>query len=280
VPDFREREGVGGVVPSPARLHDAPDSLPEEPPVAPDGLVRGFIHSSETSGAVDGPGIRYTLFLSGCPRRCVYCHNPDTWEMRMGEQVTAGQVADDIGKYVTFLRAASGGVTASGGEPLLQPRFVTALFRLVKTRYGLHTALDTSGYLGERASDELLDLTDLVLLDIKSGEPKAYRQVTGAELAPALAFARRLSDRGDAMWIRYVLVPGLTDQPTNIDAVASFVASLRGVERVEVLPYHSMGAHKYEALGLPYPLPGVPAPSAEAVEVVQEHFRGHGLTAL
>jgi pyruvate formate lyase activating enzyme len=168
----------------------------------------------------------------------------------------------------------------SGGEPLLQPRFVTALFDGVKQRYGLSTCLDTSGALGSRASDDLLDLTDLVLLDVKSGDPQTYRRVTSAELTPTLEFARRLSERGNSMWIRFVLVPGLTDAPANIEAVADFAATLDGVDRVEVLPYHSFGQQKYEALHWNYPLMGLAPPGKEQVTAAQDIFKARGLPVL
>lgn len=269
---FQGREGTG------ALRRSGSSATEETAPSDDDGAVSGFIHSAETTGTVNGPGVRYTLYMSGCPLRCLYCHNPDTWEMRMGEQVTVEQVVSDIQEYLVFLRATHGGLTTSGGEPLLQPHFLLALYRRVKALWGLHTALDTSGNLGERASDELLDLTDLVLLDVKSGLPATYQQVTGAELAPTLEFGRRLAERGNRMWIRYVLVPGYTDAPENVGAVASYVASLgEPVERVEILPYHSLGSHKYAELGLPYRLEGVPEPTVEQVKQARAAFAAHGL---
>ena len=269
--DYRGREGAGAV-----RLPSS--SASAAPEAGDDASVAGFIHSSETTGTVNGPGVRYTLYMSGCPLRCLYCHNPDTWEMRLGERVTVGQVVADIEEYLVFLRATHGGLTTSGGEPLLQPHFLLALYRRVKQLWDLHTVLDTSGNLGDRASDELLDLTDLVLLDVKSGLADTYRAVTGAELPPTLEFGRRLSARGNRMWIRYVLVPGYTDASDNLAAVASYVASLgEPVERVEILPYHSLGSHKYAELGLPYLLAGVPEPTAEQVLTAREAFTAEGL---
>jgi pyruvate formate lyase activating enzyme len=274
VPDHRLRTGTGG----------AADAAPPAGPPAPDEadeVLTGYIHSAETTGTVNGPGVRYTLYLSGCPLRCLYCHNPDTWEMRLGERVHVDRVVEDVGKFLVFLRTTGGGLTASGGEPLLQPGFLLALFRRVKERWGLHTALDTSGNLGARATDELLDVTDLVLLDVKSGLPDTYRRVTGAELAPTLDFGRRLAARGNRTWVRYVLVPGHTDAPEDLAAVADYVASLgEPVERVEVLPYHDLGTHKYAELGLPYPLVGVPGPTAEQVEAARAAFRERGLVVV
>lgn len=263
-----------------ARVHQPlarPDS--EDPP-ALDGAVRGYVHSVETVGSVNGPGVRYTVYMSGCALRCLYCHNPDTWEMRLGDHTDVETVLEDIGKYADFIKVSGGGLTVSGGEPLLQPRFVAALFGAVKERWGMSTVLDTSGNLGARATDDLLDLTDLVLLDIKSGDPETYRRVTSGELAPTLEFARRLSDRGNHMWVRYVLVPGLTDAPENIGAVADFVATLSGVDRVEIMPYHEFGEQKYEALGWPYRLAGVAPPTKQQVRDAQEIFRSRALTVI
>lgn len=251
----------------------------EDAPLA-DGTVMGYLHSTETVGSVNGPGVRYTIYLSGCPLRCLYCHNPDTWNMRMGEHLDVETVLGDIGKYARFISVSGGGLTISGGEPLLQPRFVTEVFRGVKQRFNMHTALDTAGSLGERASDELLDLTDLVLLDIKSGKPETYRKLTSWELQPTLDFARRLSDHGTRIWLRYVLVPGVTDEPDNLAAVADFVATLDSVDRVEISPYHDFGEQKYEALDWDYPLAGVESPSKAAVRSVGDIFRDRGLLVM
>ncbi len=263
-----------------ARIHQPASFLDHEDEPQADGTVKGYIHSTETVGSVNGPGVRYTVYLSGCPLRCLYCHNPDTWNMRLGEHVDVETVLADIGKYARFISISGGGLTVSGGEPLLQPRFVTELFRGVKERFGMHTALDTAGSLGERAPDELLDLTNLVLLDIKSGKPETYRRLTSWELQPTLDFARRLSDRGTRMWVRYVLVPGLTDEPDNVAAVADFVATLRSVDRVEISPYHDFGEQKYEALGWTYPLHGVEPPSKEQVRAAGDIFGERGLLVM
>lgn len=237
----------------------------------------GRVHSWELVTAVDGPGTRLTLFLSGCPLRCQYCHNPDTWKLRDGEQHTVDEVMERIGRYTGVLQAMHGGVTISGGEPLLQSAFVAKILRRCK-KLGLHTALDTSGYLGARVTDAMLEDIDLVLLDVKSGLADTYREVTGRELAPTLRFGRRLAERGTPIWTRFVLVPGLTDAPANVDAVADYVASLSSVERVEVLPFHQMGRDKWRALDQPYQLEGTRPPSPEQVERVREQFRDRGLT--
>ena len=240
--------------------------------------VSGAVHSTDVSIGVDGPGTRFVVFLAGCPLRCRYCHSPDTWTMRGGRRRTVDEVAGELRRYQRFIRMAGGGLTVSGGEPLLQPRFTAALLREAR-ELGLHTALDTSGFLGARAGDDLLDATDLVLLDIKSWHPATYRLVTGRAAEPTLRFARRLADRGTPMWIRFVLVPGLTDELSNVDGVARFVAGLPSVERVEVLPFHRLGAYKYAELGLPFPLADTPPPSAEVVDRVRKQFAEHGLMA-
>jgi pyruvate formate lyase activating enzyme len=239
-------------------------------------VITGSVHSWDISTAVDGPGTRFVLFLSGCPLRCLYCHNPDTWHMRDGHRMTVDEVMAEVSKYKRFIDVAGGGLTISGGEPLLQPDFTAAVFHRAK-ELGLHTALDTSGFLGARASDELLDDTDLVLLDIKSWDPATYRRVTGGEVTPTLEFARRLTTLGKAMWVRFVLVPGYTDAQDNVEGIAEFVSELDTVERVEVLPFHKLGAPKYAALGIPFPLEDVPAPDHDLIDRVREQFTAHGL---
>jgi pyruvate formate lyase activating enzyme len=183
----------------------------------------------------------------------------------------------EVDKYTRFIRAAGGGFTVSGGEPLLQPRFTTELLAAAKRRE-LHTALDTSGLLGARADDALLAATDLVLLDVKSWHPETYRQVTGREVAPTLWFARRLAERGIAIWIRFVLVPGLTDRSSNVEGIARFAALLPTVERVEVLPFHRLGIAKYRALGIPFPLAGTQPPDEALLSRVRGQFAEQGLT--
>ncbi|WP_405996738.1 pyruvate formate-lyase-activating protein [Streptomyces sp. NBC_00829] len=244
---------------------------------AADGLT-GHVHSWDLSTGVDGPGTRFVLFTSGCPLRCLYCQNPDTWHLRDGRTATVDEIMTEIGKHRSFLTAAGGGVTLSGGEPLLQPRFTGEVLRRCK-ELGLHTVLDTSGLLGARAGDDLLADTDLVLLDIKSFDAGTYRRLTGGALAPTLSFATRLKRLGVPMWIRYVLVPGWTDDEEAVDGLAAFLAGLDHVERVDVLPFHKLGAPKYEALGIPFPLRATPAPDVQLVERVRGQFRAHGLRA-
>ncbi|WBB71495.1 pyruvate formate-lyase-activating protein [Micromonospora sp. WMMD1128] len=251
---------------------------PPAAPVSAPPVLHGAVHSWDTSVGVDGPGTRFVVFLAGCPLRCRYCHSPDTWYGRSGRRRTVDEMVALVARYRRFVQVAGGGVTISGGEPLLQPAFTGALLRRCRA-LGLHTALDTSGFLGDRADDALLDATDLVLLDVKAGSPATYRRVTGTgRLAPTLRFARRLADRGTPMWIRYVLVPGLTDAVDEVARVADVAAGLAGVQRVEVLPFHRLGAHKYAELGLAFPLAGTAPPDAELLARVRGQFAARGLT--
>lgn len=243
----------------------------------------GSVHSWELVTAVDGPGTRLTTFLSGCPLQCLYCHNPDTLAMKDGKPVTSDELLARIARYTGVFRATGGGITLSGGEVLMQPAFAARILRGAK-ELGIHTAIDTSGYLGAAASDALLDDVDLVLLDVKSGDPDTYTKVTGRELEPTLAFGRRLAERagGPEIWVRFVLVPGLTDDAENIELVARYAASLNeirpgAVSRVEVLPFHQMGRDKWEALGRTYELADAPPPTPESTERVRAQFRAHGL---
>jgi pyruvate formate lyase activating enzyme len=246
-----------------------------------DGSRIGFVHSAETTSGVNGPGLRYTVFLSGCPLRCLYCHNPDTQTMRLGERTTVRRVVEEAGRYRAFI-ARGGGLTVTGGEPLLQPAFVEDLFVGVKQAYGLHTALDTSANGGHRASERLLEHTDLVLLDIKAGNPELYERVSGGgRLSDVLDFSTRLVEHGTRVWVRFVLVPGLTDAPGQVAEVADLCADMSAViDRVEVLPYHRLGTDKYAALGRAYPLLGTPTPTKESVEQALAVFRERGLYAL
>lgn len=236
----------------------------------------GSLHSWELVTAVDGPGTRMTVFLAGCPLRCLYCHNPDTLRMRDGQAVHVDEVLARVERYVPVFRATGGGLTVSGGEPLMQPAFLTRLLEGAKS-LGVHTTIDTSGYLGPYASERLLDAVDLALLDVKSGIPETYREVTGRELQPTFDFGRRLAARGTEIWVRFVLVPGLTDAPENVAAVADYVATLPTVSRVEVLPFHQMGRDKWERLGMDYRLGDTRPPSPELVERVRDQFRSRGL---
>ncbi|MBE9059841.1 pyruvate formate-lyase-activating protein [cf. Phormidesmis sp. LEGE 11477] len=238
---------------------------------------RGRIHSIETCGTVDGPGIRFVIFTQGCRLRCQYCHNPDTRDPHGGKAVTVDELIQEIRKYRTYMKYSGGGVTVSGGEPLLQPEFVREIFRQCQAE-GIHTALDTSGYPDFERSKPVLDHTDLVLLDIKSFDPKTYHQVTQVSIEPTLHFAKYLSEIHKPVWIRFVLVPGLTDAPDNIAGVAQFASSLSSVERVDILPFHQMAAYKWEMMGYHYLLKDTPTPTAEQVQQAVDIFGQYGLS--
>lgn len=236
----------------------------------------GFLHSFTTGSAIDGPGVRLVAWTAGCQFRCLYCHNPDTWNMMNGMAVPLERAIAEIKKYGHGLKIMSGGVTLSGGEPLMQDRFVVRLLTATK-EMGIHTALDTNGYLGERLSDEELEKIDVVLLDIKTWDPSHHQHVTGKDNGPTLDFARRLAQRRKPIWLRYVLVPSLTDNENDIAQLAKFAAELGNVERVDVLPFHQMGRFKWEKLGLDYKLKDVQPPAPELVERVCGQFRAVGL---
>jgi pyruvate formate lyase activating enzyme len=239
----------------------------------------GFLHSFTTGSAVDGPGIRVVAWTAGCMFRCLYCHNPDTWKMTNGMPVTVSRAAEALGRYRHGLKVMSGGFTLSGGEPLMQHRFAAKLFAAAKAM-GVHTALDTNGYYGDKLSDAELDTVDLVLLDIKGWDSDRYRRLTGVELQPTLAFAERLGARKRPIWLRYVLVPGLTDDLDEIGHIAAFAAGLGTVQRVDVLPFHQMGRYKWERLGIPYELADTQPPDAALVDRVCGVFRKAGLEAV
>ena len=236
-----------------------------------DATLGGYIHAAETFGGADGPGLRYVLFTAGCKMRCLYCHNPDSWTMREGQCESVEQVVERIGHYAPFYRR-TGGLTISGGEPLLQADFVGEIFRQVKERYGLHTALDTNGALAASLPDSWFDPVDLVLLDIKQIDPAKHRALTGLDCHPTLECARRLSDLGKPAWIRYVLVPGYTDDVGDVERLADFVATLGNVERMEILPFHKMGEEKWKALGRKYRLQDTPVPDSSLIERVKKQF--------
>ena len=238
----------------------------------------GFLHSFTTGSAVDGPGVRVVAWTAGCHWRCQYCHNPDTWKMSNGIPVTLARATEELSKYRTGLKVMSGGFTLSGGEPLVQDRFAVRLLAAVK-RMGIHTALDTNGGLGERLADAEMEHVDLVLLDLKAWDPERHRKLTGMEAAPVHAFARRLAACQRPIWVRFVLVPGLTDDPDEIARIAEFAAGLGSVERVDVLPFHQMGRFKWQKLKLEYTLNETKPPSSEAVEKALALFRAAGLKA-
>jgi pyruvate formate lyase activating enzyme len=251
---------------------DAPDEgqLKDEP----NGAF-GYVHSYETASRYDGPGLRVVLFVSGCLLRCSYCHNPDTWHLKDGTYISASQVIERLGTFANALRALDGGLTISGGEPLVQTAFTRRILAGAK-QLGLHTAIETSGYLGDRADDGYLSDLDLVLLDIKSSDPETYRSVTGRELAPTLRFAERLAAIGKPVWVRFTLIPGFTDDPANVDGIARFVAPMKNVKWVEVQPFHQLGAFKWKSMKLDYKHVNTPTPTPDLVARVIEQFRAAG----
>ena len=239
----------------------------------------GFLHSFTTGSTVDGPGVRVVAWTAGCMWRCLYCHNPDTWTMTNGMPVTVARATEELRKYRQGLKVMGGGFTLSGGEPLMQARFAVKLF-IAARGMGIHTTLDTNGYYGARLTDDELDLIDLVMLDMKTWDPERHKRVTGMDVAPTLEFARRLGARKKPMWVRYVLVPGLTDDADDIARTAAFAADLGTVERVDVLPFHQMGRYKWEKLGIPYTLDETAPPAPDLVERTLTIFRDHGLKAV
>jgi pyruvate formate lyase activating enzyme len=239
----------------------------------------GFLHSFTTGSAVDGPGIRLVAWTTACMFRCQYCHNPDTWTLSNGIPVTLEDAVEEVQKYANGLRAMRGGFTLSGGEPLMQDRFASRLFAAVKMM-GVHTAMETNGFFGERFSDEELQRIDLVILDMKAFTLDRHKEVTGGrDNAEVLSFARRLAGLRRPMWLRYVLVPGLTDDAEEMRAVAEFGASLGVVERAEILPFHQLGQYKWERLGLDYALASTQPPSAESIHRAAGIFCAAGLNA-
>ena len=234
----------------------------------------GRVHSVESFGLVDGPGVRYVIFLQGCAMRCQFCHNPDSWDAHnpAADRTDAQSLLDKALRYQRYWGrdGKRGGITVSGGEPMLQMEFVTALFELAHQK-GVHTTLDTAGQpyredaAYQKAFARLMDATDLVMLDLKAMDETLHRRVTGMGNANILAMARRLSEMGKPMWIRHVLVPGLTDGEDDLREMAAFIKTLKTVERVEVLPYHTLGLSKWQKLNIAYPLEGVPTPTRDEV---------------
>jgi len=237
--------------------------------------MKGLIHSFETFGTKDGPGIRFVLFMQGCPLRCLYCHNPDTWKQSDSKyELSPEEVMSEILKIKSFLR--NGGVTVSGGEPLLQAEFIIELFKLCKDN-GLHTTVDTSGFVLNDKVKEVLKYTDLVLLDIKHINPEKYKNLTARPLEPTLKFMGYLNETNKPVWLRYVLVPGFTDDEKDLNEWAKYVSSFKNVERVDILPFHQMGIHKWEQLEQQYKLKDVPTPTRPEVEKAEIIFRNNGL---
>ncbi|KIO68764.1 Pyruvate formate-lyase activating enzyme [Caldibacillus thermoamylovorans] len=234
-------------------------------------MVTGRIHSVESFGAVDGPGLRYVVFTQGCLLRCQFCHNADTWKIGNGKEMTVQEIMDDVLSYLPFFEASGGGITVSGGEPLLQMDFLIELFKECK-KHGIHTTIDSSGGPFNRRPnfmeklDELLQYTDLILLDLKHIDSEKHKFITGMTNEHILDFAQYLSEKNIPVWIRHVLVPTLSDFDEDLLRLANFIKTLNNVEKIEVLPYHKLGVYKWESLGLEYKLKDVEPPSQERVE--------------
>ncbi|MFD2179344.1 pyruvate formate lyase 1-activating protein [Veronia pacifica] len=243
--------------------------------------VMGRIHSVESCGTVDGPGIRFIVFLQGCLMRCKYCHNRDTWDTHQGRQASVDELIGEAVTYRHFMKASGGGVTASGGEAMLQPEFVRDFFSAAKQK-GLHTCLDTNGYIRKYtpAIDEVLDNTDLVMLDLKQLNDEVHQDLIGVSNKRTLDFARYLHERGQKTWIRYVVVPGYSDDELSVRKLGAFIEMMDNIEKVELLPYHKLGEHKWETLGYDYPLKGVEPPSRETMERIKNIIEGYGHQAV
>jgi len=241
--------------------------------------MKGYIHSFESFGTKDGPGIRFVLFMQGCPLRCLFCHNPDTWGVRNKKLLLdPEEVFVEIQKVKGFIR--SGGVTVSGGEPLMQPNFILDLFKLCREA-GIHTAVDTSGYILNHKTKEVLEYTDLVLLDVKHIDPDKYKRLTSVRLQPTFRFIDYLSSIQKEMWVRYVLVPGYSDDEADLQHWAEYMSQYRSlIKRVDVLPFHQMGMHKWEELNIEYALKEVPTPTRQAIQRAEDIFREKGLPVI
>lgn len=237
----------------------------------------GRIHSLESFGTVDGPGIRFVVFLQGCPLRCKFCHNPDTWDVKGGTSYTPEELIGEILKYKSYMDYSGGGVTFTGGEPLLQAQFLLEVCRLLKS-HGISVAVDTSGYIWNDAVKELLEYTDLVLLDIKNYDPIVYQEVTGVKLDPTLKLLDYLREHQIAVWVRYVLVPGLTDNLSSVEKLSEHLDQYPNVAKIELLAFHKMGEYKWKELGLNYTLSDTKEPDQELLQKTKEIFERNGKT--
>lgn len=235
----------------------------------------GRIHSLESFGTVDGPGIRFVVFMQGCPLRCQFCHNPDTWDVHGGQEYTPDKLMTEIIKYKAYMNYSGGGVTFTGGEPLLQADFILEVSKMCKEN-GISVAIDTSGFIYNDTVKELMDYTDLVLLDIKNYDPIVYKNVTGVNLSPTLSFLDYLREKNIATWVRYIVVPQLTDNLDSIKQLSEHLDSYPNVKKIELLPFHKMGEYKWEELGLDYKLYDTEAPSSELFQQVIEIFETNG----
>lgn len=267
----------------PGSRHDlhvdlSPDAPEEDRAFDENDGISGYVHSYETASRYDGPGVRVVLFVSGCLLRCWYCHNPDTWHLKDGTYISAPQIIDRLRSFASALRSLDGGLTISGGEPLVQIAFTRRILLGAKG-LGLHTAIETSGFLGDRVDHDYMSALDLVLLDIKSSNPETYRKVTGRDLLPTLRFAERLAAADKPVWVRFTLVPGLTDDPENVEGIAKLVAPMKNVQWVEVQPFHQLGAFKWKAMRLDYRLADEKPPTLDLINRVVEQFRAAGCRA-
>ncbi|HEY8905315.1 MAG TPA: pyruvate formate-lyase-activating protein [Rhodoferax sp.] len=257
-----------------AKLRNRLESIPL---VALDAVpLKGRIHSLESGGMVDGPGIRFVVFTQGCPLRCLYCHNPDAQGLCDGREISVDELMTEISKYRSYMKFTGGGVTITGGEPLIQRDFTREVFRRCQG-LGIHTTLDTSGFASQHVAATVLEHVDLTMLCIKAFDPDVHTRLTGVPREPSLRFAEYLHSARKTTWIRFVLVPGITDSVDNVEGLAKFLAPMTNVEKVEILPFHKMGEFKWERMGFDYELKDTPPPSAAQVQAVAEIFRQHGL---
>jgi pyruvate formate lyase activating enzyme len=270
--------GLEAASPFEMRVNLAKDLPETDVQSALDSGDMGFLHSFTTGSTVDGPGVRVVAWTTGCQWRCRYCHNPDTWTMRNGYPVSVANATAELRKYSQGLKVMNGGFTVSGGEPLMQHRFVVKLFEAAK-KMGVHTTIETNGFLGERLSDADLANIDLVMLGVKAWGGELHKELTGRDNGPTLEFGRRLAKLKRKIWVRFVLVPNLTDDVDDIGEIAAFAAGLGNVERVEVLPFHQMGRFKWQQLGIPYHLEKTEPPSSAVVDKAVGIFRAAGLEA-
>lgn len=229
--------------------------------------TEAYIHSIETMGTLEGPGLRYVIFMQGCQMRCRFCHNPDTWYITRGRLVSVEWLLDDIGRYLPFIQA-SGGVSASGGEPLLQADFLEVLFRRLEA-IKVHRLIDTSGFASVERVKGLINLTDLILLSIKSIRPERFLEMSGQSPERTFRLARYLTQIEKPVWVRYVIIPGITDDPSELQELAAWIAGMPNVQRLELLPYHDLGVYKWSRLGIEYPLPEAQAPTEQQMQAVR-----------
>lgn len=237
--------------------------------------IIGRIHSLESFGTVDGPGIRFVVFMQGCPLRCQFCHNPDTWEVNRGMEYSPQQLAEEIIKYKSYMEFSGGGVTFTGGEPLLQAEFILEVVKLLKQN-NISVAIDTSGFVWDNFVKEVLEYTDIVLLDIKNYSPTTYQEITGVSLVPTLQLLDYLRDYKINTWVRYVLVPGLTDNLDSVKKLSEHLSQYPNVTKIELLGFHKMGEFKWKELGLEYKLSDTKEPEKELIQKVKEIFESNG----